>query len=50
MCELATVCAGMGSKVSLIGRSVLAKMAKEAGEMVEEGIAKLGLDVKMVWR
>ena len=45
--ELATLYNQLGSKVTLISNRVLPKMVPEAGKMVQESLAKAGVDVRL---
>ena len=45
--EMATLYNQLGSKVTLISSRVLPKMAPEAGKMVQESLAKAGVDVRL---
>jgi pyruvate/2-oxoglutarate dehydrogenase complex dihydrolipoamide dehydrogenase (E3) component len=45
--EMATLYNQMGSKVTLISGRVLPKMVPEAGKMVQESLAKAGVDVRL---
>ena len=45
--EMATLYTQMGSKVTLISGRLLPKLVPEAGKMVQESLAKAGVDVRL---
>jgi pyruvate/2-oxoglutarate dehydrogenase complex dihydrolipoamide dehydrogenase (E3) component len=45
--EMATLYNQLGSKVTLISNSVLPKMVPEAGKMIQESLAKAGVDIRL---
>lgn len=45
--EMATLYSQIGSKVTLISRSLLPKVVPEAGKMVQESLGKAGVDVRL---